>query len=130
MSDKSSFVRYDYSIAFKEPFDRKSGIRYIPKLFASWRKKIDKFRTEAQNRPRQKWGLVHFCPLNPNGNHFTLLKINKREKNIYHYDSMASKDIIEDRVELNPMGKLIQIRSDKLDGTTTNVTTTRPKRRK
>lgn len=109
MSDKPSFVRYGYSIAFKEPFGRKGGTRHIPEPFASWRKKIDKFRTEAQGRPGQEGGLVHFCPLNPNGNHFTLLEIDEREKKIYHYDSMASKDIIEGRVELSPMGKLVQV---------------------
>ena len=31
--------------------------------------------------------LVLFCPLNVNGNHFTLLEINERESMIYYYNS-------------------------------------------
>jgi hypothetical protein len=34
---------------------------------------------------------VYFYPLNINDNHFTLLKINEREKKIYHYDSRSMK---------------------------------------
>jgi hypothetical protein len=77
-----------------------------PGPLAGWRKTIEKFRSEGQG---QGIRLVYFCPLNSNNNHFTLLEINEREEKIYHYDSMVSQGIIDGRVEMSRVGKLVQV---------------------
>jgi len=54
--------------------------------------------------------LVHFRPLYQNLNHFTLLEINDREKQIRHYDSMAGKDVIEGTAKPTRVAMLVQVR--------------------
>ena len=51
-----------------------------------------------------------FCPLNINGNHFTLLEINERESVIYHYDSKADQGIIDGRAKQTRVGNIIEVR--------------------
>jgi hypothetical protein len=99
MSDKPSFVRYGYSV----PLDQFSS------PLAGWRKTIEKLRSQGRIQHGQDICLVYFCPLYTNNNHFALLEINEREKKIYHYDSMASEDIINGRVEISRVGKLVQV---------------------
>lgn len=82
-------------VSFNEPFG-------IHRLLARWRKTI-----EAQLQYRQN-DLVHFCPLNVNSNHFTLLEINKRERVIYHYDSMTGQGVINGRVKQTQVGEILR----------------------
>src|SRR4030095_4246799 len=101
MSDKPSSVRYGYSV----PLDQfelfsGSGTRPVSRPLAGWRKTVERFSGEAQIH------LVHFCPLNRNNNHFTLLEINERERKIYHYDSMANHGVIEGKVKLTRGGSV------------------------
>ena len=113
MSDKPSFVRYGYSVPL-EQFERfgRSGTRRVSRPLAGWRKTIEKFSSEGRIQQGQDICLVYFCPLNSNNNHFTLLEINEREKKIFHYDSTASKGIIEGSVELSRVGKMVQVTYD------------------
>lgn len=106
MSDRPSFVRYGYSVPL-EQFESK--MRRVARPLAGWRKKIEAFRTEAQGRQGGEIRLIYFCPLNCNGNHFTLLEINEQEEKIYHYDSMASKSVIDGTERLSRVGKLVQV---------------------
>jgi Ulp1 protease family, C-terminal catalytic domain len=59
--------------------------------------------------------LVHFCPLNVNSNHFTLLEINERERVIYHYDSMASQGVINGRIKQTRVGEIVEVRIGSCD---------------
>jgi hypothetical protein len=106
MSDKPSFVRYGYSVALDqtERFGRNDTRRVSPPL-AGWRKKIEQFRSQGRTQHGQGICFVYFCPLNTNNNHFALLEINEQEKKIYHYDSMASEDIINGKVEISRLGR-------------------------
>jgi hypothetical protein len=110
MSDKPSFVRYRYSIPLDqvERFGR-SGTRRVYRPLACWRKTIEKYSSEAQTRQGHSIRLVYFCPLSINNNHFTLLEINEQKRKIYHYDSMANKDVIDGTVKLTRVGKLVQV---------------------
>ncbi len=53
--------------------------------------------------------MVYLCPLNHNNNHFTWLEINEREGKIRHYDSRANKGVIDGKVKLTRVGKLVQV---------------------
>lgn len=88
LTDKPSWVRYGLSI----PLDGNKNGKIIPhtKPFGLWRRRIDEHRGEGNGDVRQ----IYFCPVNINMNHFTLLEINEQLRMIYHYDSMASDDII------------------------------------
>jgi hypothetical protein len=110
MSDKPSFVRYGYSVPLDQ-FERfgRSGTRRVSRPLAGWRQTIERFSSEAQIQQGQVIRLVYFCPLNSNNNHFTLLEINERERKIYHYDSMASKGVIDGTVELSRVGKMVLV---------------------
>jgi Ulp1 protease family, C-terminal catalytic domain len=107
MSDKPSFVKYGYSVPLDqmERFGR-NGTRRASRPLAGWKKTIEKFRSQGRTQHGQG---VYFCPLNTNNNHFALLEINEREEKIYHYDSMASEDIINGKVEISRVGKLVQV---------------------
>ena len=111
MSDKPPFVRYGYSVPLEqfEPSGRGGKMRRVAKPLAGWRKKIEAFRMEAQGQQGGEIRLIYFCPLNCNGNHFTLLEINEQEEKIYHYDSMASKSVIDGTERLSRVGKLVQV---------------------
>jgi len=110
MSDKSSFVRYGYSVDV-DRFERfsRSGTRRVSRPLACWRKTVEKFSSEGRIQQGQGIRLVYFCPLSSNSNHFTLLEINEREEKIYHYDLMASEGIIDGKVKISRVGKLIQV---------------------
>jgi hypothetical protein len=99
MSDKPCFVNYGQSI----PLGR-TGMRHAHRPLAGWRKRIESLPQHRQNI------LVHFCPLNVNGNHFTLLEINERESVIYHYDSKADQGIIDGRAKQTSVGKIVEVR--------------------
>jgi hypothetical protein len=111
MSDKPSFVRYGYSVPLNQ-FERfgSSGTRRVARPLAGWRRTIKRFSSEAQMQKGHNIRLVYFCPLNSNNSHFTLLEINERERKIYHYNSMASKVVIDGTVELNRVGKMVLVR--------------------
>ena len=91
MSDKPSFVRHGYSVPFDqfEPFRKNGTMGRVSRPLAGWMKKVETFRSEAQDQQGDGIRLVYFCPLNSNNNHFSLLEINEQERKIYHYDSMA-----------------------------------------
>lgn len=108
MSDKPSFARYGYSVPLDERFGR-SGTRRISRPLAGWRKKIEKFSSDARTQQRQGIRLVYICPLSSNNNHFTLLEINEQERKIYHYDSMAREDIIDGSMKSTRVGKIVQV---------------------
>jgi hypothetical protein len=99
MSDKPCFVNYGQSI----PLGR-TGMRHTHRPLAGWRKTIESLPQHRQNT------LVHFCPLNINGNRFTLLEINERESVIYHYDSKADQGIIDGRAKQTRVGNIIEVR--------------------
>jgi Ulp1 family protease catalytic subunit len=115
MADKPYFVGYaaPWSDAFLNvsryshcvPFDTPSrrGLRVDPGPLAGWRRAVE---GEAQHGQDM---LVHFCPINLNANHFTLLEINEREKKIYHYDSWASKDVISGHAKQTRVGKTVEV---------------------
>lgn len=115
MSDKSPFVRFDYSIPLEE-VGKNRRMKPIRKPLRNWRKKIDKWRSEIRSQSNRDDILqVYFCPLNHNNNHFSLLEINELERKICHYDSMASDNVINctipinGTVQLTKVGKLVQV---------------------
>ena len=52
---------------------------------------------------------MYFVLLNIDNNYFTLLEINEREKTIYYYNSITSKDIINDKMKTSCVGRMIQV---------------------
>jgi hypothetical protein len=110
LSDKPSFVRYGYSVpldSFKR--DRNGKMKRDPRPLSGWRGKVERFRSEARNQLGERIRLVFLVPLQRNNDHFTLLEINEIEEKIYHYDSMASENIISGTVELSRVGKIVQV---------------------
>jgi Ulp1 protease family, C-terminal catalytic domain len=109
MSDKSPFVKYDYSIPLEES-GRNGRMKAIKKPLRRWREKIDIWRSEAQSTEEDILQ-VYFCPLNHNNNHFSLLEINELERKIYHYDSMAADNVINRTIAFGntKVGRLIQV---------------------
>jgi Ulp1 protease family, C-terminal catalytic domain len=103
MSDKPYYVRYGESVALDERDPYGDGIRQIDNPLSRWRNHV-----ESQTQHGQKI-LIHFCPLNIEANHFTLLEINEREGKIFHYDSMADRDVIEGRIEQTRVEKIVQV---------------------
>jgi hypothetical protein len=104
MSDKPFFINYGQSVPLDERFGR-SRMRNIPKPLVRWRRTIERLEHHRQNI------LVHICPLNANGNHYTLLEINEREGVIYHYDSMAYQEVINgSQHKQTRVGKAVQVR--------------------
>lgn len=77
--DKPSYVRYGLSVPLHS---KDGGVVPTVKPFGLWRKKIDNYRKDSTK-------LVFFCPLNLQGNHFTLLEINEQRGTIFHYDSLG-----------------------------------------
>ena len=76
----------------------------IPRPLKRWRQTIEKAQKEhGQNT------LVFVCPLHTNGNHFSLLEINDRERKIYHYDSRADPRVIDGRAKQTLVGKVVQV---------------------
>ena len=67
------------------------------------------FNSQVQIQYESDILFVYFCLLNRNTNHFTLFEINKQERRIYHYDLMTDKDIIDDKMKLIQMRKIIQV---------------------
>jgi hypothetical protein len=107
MADKPYFIRYHHCVPFDIPGRR--GLKCVPRPLAGWRRTVDADR-EAQHG---KNTLVHFCPINLNANHFTLLEINEREEKIYHYDSWASEDVITSGHAKHPrVGKTVEASID------------------
>jgi Ulp1 protease family, C-terminal catalytic domain len=107
MSDKPSFVHYGHCIPFDERRVQRNGKeakRRITRPLAGWKSTIE-------DMPRHGQGvLVHFCPININTNHFTLLEINERQRAIYHYDSMATQAVIRGAKKLSRVEQEVQVR--------------------
>lgn len=102
MSDKPYFVRYEECIPLHAHGRR--GMKPIPRPLNRLRKTVEKAWPEhGQNT------LVYVCPLHTNGNHFSLLEINERERKIYHYDSKADPRVINGRVKQTSVGKIVQV---------------------
>jgi hypothetical protein len=115
MSDKPSFVKYDYSISLEEA-GKNHRMKPIYKPLRNWRKKIDTWRSEIRSQSNgEEIPQVYFCPLNHNNNHFSLLEINELERKIYHYDSIANDNVINGTIPINgtvqltKVGKLVQV---------------------
>jgi hypothetical protein len=102
MSDKPYFVKYGECIPLHGHGRR--GMKPMPRPLNGWRKTIEKSQTE-----HGKNILVYFCSLHTNGNDFSLLEINERERKIYHYDSKADPGVIDGRVKQTPVGKAVQV---------------------
>jgi hypothetical protein len=109
ISDRPFFVRVGQSVPLNE-FGRDGMLKPVRKPLAGWAGEISTLHQEARGVCRDEGALVHFRPLNHNNNHYTLLEINEREKEIRHYDSMATKDVIEGTAKLTRVGKLVQVR--------------------
>lgn len=89
ISDKPEFVQYNLSILLDE--SRNTGqIKLITRPLAGWAKKIAKHRRLA----KEISGLVYFCPINHRNCYFILLKINKQDQTIHHYDSNTEPETI------------------------------------
>ena len=101
MSDKPHFIRYGDSIPLDEHSRR--GPKPIRKPLERWRKTIETQVEHGQNI------LVHFCPLHRDGNHFSLLEINERERKVYHFDSKADPRVIDGQVEQTRVGRTVQV---------------------
>jgi hypothetical protein len=115
MSDKPPFVRYDYSIPLEEA-GKNGRMKPIHRPLRNWRKKIGRWRSEIRPQSNGEQILqVYFCPLNHSNNHFSLLEINELERKVYHYNSMASDNVINctipisGTVQLTKVGKLVQV---------------------
>ena len=101
MSDKLSFVKYDYSVLldqFKQ-FGRNDKMKCVARPLVGWRKKVKVFYREVWKEYGKESCLVYFCLLNCKGSHFTLLKINKQEEKIYHYNLIINGDVINNILE-------------------------------
>jgi Ulp1 protease family, C-terminal catalytic domain len=109
IADKPSFVRYSYSIPLGniKSSRSKSKKKQVPTSFSGWRKKIELFKTEAQDENGAFVPLVYFCPLNLYDNHFTLLEINEQDEKIYHYDSIADEGVINGTLKSTGVHKLV-----------------------
>src|SRR5438477_452145 len=83
--------------------------RRCRKTIDRWRKTMKTLSSQAQIQHEPGTLLVYFCPLNRDTNHFTLLEINEQERRIYHYDSMADKGVIHDKVKQTRVGKIVQV---------------------
>lgn len=103
MSDKPYYVRYGQSVPLHERDPSGNSIKQVNNPLSRWRNSIETQRQHGQNI------LVHFCPLNIEMNHFTLLEINEREGKIFHYDSMATRDIIEGRMKQTRVEKIVRV---------------------
>lgn len=108
MSDKPSFVRYDYSVPLDEYFGKRGMMRRIPRPLAGWRKRVESWR-EAKKKHGTAVPLTYFCPLNHNCSHFTLLEINEQDERIYHYDSKADKGVIDGTTKSTRVRELVQV---------------------
>ena len=106
MADRPVFVKLGISIPLHKE-DVNGEVAPIPNPFRRWRKKIDDYRRKCEND--LKGQQVYFCPLNINGNHFTLLEINEQTKTIYHYDSMASHKIIYRKTKSTPVRLVVEV---------------------
>jgi hypothetical protein len=111
IADKPSFVRYSYSILLGniKSSRSKSKKKYVPKPLSGWRNKIELFKKEAQDKNSTSVPLVYFCPLNLIDNYFTLLEINKQDKKIYYYNSIADKGVINSMLKSTGIYKLVQV---------------------
>lgn len=115
ISKKPHFVRCGYSVPLDQlgPSGKISRIR---RPLAGWRKKVDNFRREVQPQSHgEEYHLIHLCSLKHENRHFSLLEINEQDRTIYHYDSMASQEIIDatvtadDAVEPTRVDKLVLV---------------------
>lgn len=91
ISDRPWYVRYGLSILLYEDGSEKKKKAKDP--LASWAKEIEDDRRKIGNAPNFLTSLVYYRPIN-HGDHFSLLEVNERKRMIRHYDSNASKDII------------------------------------
>ena len=109
ISDKPVFVKHAYSV----PLDKVGKTRTtspIKRPFTAWARWIDRLHEKMRNGLENMIPLVHFCPLNHYGNHFTLLEINDQEKIIRHYDLMADQATIDGNLKLTRVARLVQVR--------------------
>lgn len=101
--DKPSCVRYGLCVPLDEHKDGKRVV--ITNPFGLWRRKIDEYRGMAGEHAKQ----IYFCPVNVDTNHFTLLEINEQQGMIYHYDSMAGRDVLRGRAKHTRMRVVIEV---------------------
>jgi hypothetical protein len=106
LTDKPSCVRYGLSVPLDEHKDGK--VIPIANPFGLWRRKIDEYRREIEDDVRQ----IYLCPINLNTNHFTLLEINEQQRKIYHYNSMAAKNVIRGNARPTRVREMVEVRLD------------------
>ncbi|KAL4864639.1 hypothetical protein BDV12DRAFT_200881 [Aspergillus spectabilis] len=94
ISDRPAFVRHEKSIPLDEIIKLELVKRTRPfrRPLAAWAKKISSYRRKAKEIFGDVVPLVYFCPINHMDSHYTLLEINKRERVIRHYNSLADRD--------------------------------------
>ena len=105
LSDKPPCVRYGLSV----PLDghNNKGERIVhANPFGLWRRKVDEYRREAEREA----GLVYFCPLNLDTDHFTLLEINEPLETIYHYNSMAERGVVTGKTKRTRVRGAVEVR--------------------
>ncbi|KAH9889191.1 hypothetical protein F4778DRAFT_785745 [Xylariomycetidae sp. FL2044] len=79
LADKPSYVMV-LPIHLSDDSDK------VQDSFPAWRSEVNKYKQAWPN----KW--IFLCPVSLNG-HFTLLEINSQLRKIYHYDSMAPRNV-------------------------------------
>jgi hypothetical protein len=82
----------------------------VKRPLIEWARKMIKLHNKAKKMFRNVTRLIYFYPLNHKMVHFTLLKINKQEEVIRHYDLMADKGVIDGTMELTRVGRLVKVR--------------------
>ena len=76
------------------------------RFLIDWRMKIESFWNEIQKQYEKEIYLIYIVFLNMN-EHYTLLKINEKEKKIYYYNLMTSKNIVNNSMKISCMSKII-----------------------
>ena len=106
MTNRLVFVRLGLSILLYKK-DANSKVTPLSNPLCCQKKKIDNYKCKGKNDLK---GLqVYICLLNVNANHFTLLKINKQTKMIYHYDSIASYKIIYYKIKSTLVRRVAEV---------------------
>jgi hypothetical protein len=105
LTDKPSCVGYGLSVPLDQYQYGDDKVIPITRPFGLWRRKIDEYRREVENDV----GLIYFCPLNLNTNHFTLLEINEQLRTLYHYNSIAGGDVIRGKARRTRVREIVEV---------------------
>lgn len=107
--DKPTNVHYGHSVPLDQSVkNKKRKMTKVLRPLAPWRRQIESHRREAQAQGRVH-DSTYLCPLNHGNTHFSALEINEREMKIFHYDSLASPDVITGTSNTTRAGSIIQV---------------------